>query len=152
MRRNFAERNMSFAETNIFYAGIYQAMGLGFIASSFLLWVGMRVTSVLVERETDNLVAKALAVIFGIAVSLNYITISANFTLQLKNHAYSMKQFAANGVDLPATSLEFIEQMGIANSVPEFSLLGNPLQLVIGLVALAFCIMPLFVPIKSNNS
>ena len=143
---------MSFAETNMFYAGIYQFMGLAFIGSSFLLWVGMRVTSVLVERETDNLVSKVLAVVFGIAVSLNYIIISANLTLQLQNHAYSLKQFAAQGMDLPATSLGFIERMGIGNSVPEFSLLGNPLQVVIGLVALAFCTMPLFVPVKSSDS
>lgn len=143
---------MTFVETNMFYAQIYQFMGLAFIGSSFLLWVGMRVTSVLVERETDNIVAKVLAIIFGIAVSLNYITISANLALQLESHAYSLKQLAAQGMDLPATSLAFIERMGGGNAVPEFSLLGNPLQVVIGLIALAFCIMPLFVPVKSNNS
>ena len=65
---------MTFVETNMFYAQIYQFMGLAFIGSSFLLWVGMRVTSVLVERETDNIVAKVLAIIFGIAViSLTYL-------------------------------------------------------------------------------
>jgi hypothetical protein len=112
----------------------------------------MRVTSVLVERETDNVVAKALAVIFGLSVSLNYITISANLTLQIQNHAYSLKQFAAQGMELPATSLGFIERSGIGNSVPELSLFGNPLQVVIGLVALAFCILPLFVPVRSDNS
>jgi len=143
---------MTFTETNMFYAQIYQFMGLAFIGSSFLLWVGMRVTSVLVERETDNIVAKALAVIFGLAVSLNYVTISANLALQLENHAYSLKQFALQGMELPATSLGFIERMGGGNSVPEFSLMGNPLQFVIGLIALAFCIMPLFVPVKSSNS
>jgi hypothetical protein len=42
--------------------------------------------------------------------------------------------------------------MGGGNSVPEFSLMGNPLQFVIGLIALAFCVMPLFVPVKSTNS
>ena len=143
---------MTFAEVNMFYAGVYQFMGLAFIAGSFLLWVGMRVTSVLVERETDNVLAKALAVVFGIAVSLNYLTISANLTLQLQNHAYSLKQLAAQGMELPATSLGFIERIGVGNSVPEFSLFGNPLQVVIGLVALAFCILPLFVPAKSDNS
>jgi hypothetical protein len=97
-------------------------------------------------------VAKALAVIFGLAVSLNYVTISANLALQLENHAYSLKQFALQGMELPATSLGFIERMGGGNSVPEFSLIGNPLQFVIGLIALAFCIMPLFVPVKSANS
>lgn len=143
---------MTFAEVNMFYAGVYQFMGLAFIAGSFLLWVGMRVTSVLVERETDNVLAKALAVIFGVAVSLNYLIISANLTLQLQNHAYSLKQLAAQGMELPATSLGFIERVGVGNSVPEFSLFGNPLQVVIGLVALAFCILPLFVPAKSDNS
>ena len=143
---------MTFTETNMFYAEIYQFMGLAFIGSSFLLWVGMRVTSVLVERETDNIVAKALAVIFGLAVSLNYVTISANLALQLENHAYSLKQFALQGMELPATSLGFIERMGGCNSVPEFSLMGNPLQFVIGLIAFAFCVMPLFVPVKSTNS
>ncbi len=143
---------MTFTEVNMFYAGVYQFMGLAFIGSSFLLWVGMRVTSVLVERETDNILAKALAVIFGLAVSLNYILISANLALQLQNHAYSLKQFAAQGMELPATSLAFIERIGGGDAVPELSLFGNPLQVVIGLAALAFCILPLFVPAKSDNS
>ena len=129
---------MTFAEVNMFYVGIYQFIALFFIGSSFLLWVGMRVTSVLVERETDNILAKLLAVIFGLAVSFNYILISANGALQVQNHAYALKQFAAQGMELPATSLAFIERFGGGNSVPEFSLFGNPLQVVIGLAALAF--------------
>ena len=40
--------------SNSFYADIYISMGLFFIGSAFLLWLGMRVTSVLVERNTDN--------------------------------------------------------------------------------------------------
>ena len=143
---------MTFVEVNMFYAQLYQFMGLAFIGSSFLLWVGMRVTSVLVERETDNIIAKALAVIFGLAVSMNYLIISANLALQFQNHAYSLKQLGAQGFDLPATSLAFIERMGVGSAVPEFSLLGNPLQVVIALVALVFCIMPLFVPVNSNKA
>ena len=39
--------------SNMFYAEIYNSMGLLFIGSAFLLWLGMRVTSVLVERDTN---------------------------------------------------------------------------------------------------
>ena len=57
--------------SNSFYADIYISMGLFFIGSAFLLWLGMRVTSVLVERNTDNPIAKGLAVLFGLAVGFN---------------------------------------------------------------------------------
>jgi len=46
---------MDFVEVNMFYANLGQAMGLYVISAAFLLWLGLRATSVVVERETDNI-------------------------------------------------------------------------------------------------
>ena len=59
------------------------------------------------------------------------------------------------GTQVSRKSIADIDSSDVAeipDGISEFSLLGNPLQVVIGLIAPAFCIMPLFVPVKSNNS
>ena len=142
---------MDFTEINMFYAAMYQAMGLLFIGSAFLLWLAMRVTSVLVERKTDNIVAKALAIVFGAAASLNFVGVTAQMSYLTLQHGFGMKMAAANGETSP-TAEAFVSSLNLGDTVPEMSLMGNPVMLVVGLIALAFCIMPLFVPANSQDS
>ena len=137
--------------TNSFYANVYISMGLFFIGSAFLLWLGMRVTSVLVERNTDNMIAKVLAAIFGLAVGFNFIVMSAQMALQQQRHAWSLKNYADQGIEIPQTATAFIEFMGVGSALPEPSLLANPIMLVIGLIGTAFCILPLFIPANSGK-
>jgi hypothetical protein len=137
--------------SNMFYAEIYNSMGLLFIGSAFLLWLGMRVTSVLVERDTDNPVAKGLAVLFGLAVGANFIFIGVQMALTQQRHAWTLNNYAEQGMEIPQTATSFIEQMGVGSALPEPSLLGNPILLVIGLIGTAFCILPLFVPANSSK-
>ena len=137
--------------SNSFYADIYISMGLFFIGSAFLLWLGMRVTSVLVERNTDNPIAKGLAVIFGLAVGFNFITTGAQMALMQQRHAWTLKNYADQCVEIPQTAAAFIELMGVASALPEPSLTSNPIMLVIGLIGMAFCILPLFIPANSGK-
>ncbi len=142
---------MDFVEVNMFYANLGQAMGLYVISAAFLLWLGLRATSVVVERETDNILYKGLAVILGIDVSANFILVGSQMALTFQNHAFALKQLAANGTT-STTAEAFIARMGVGDTVPELSLTGNPVMLVIGLVGLAFCILPLFVSMKPKQA
>ena len=142
---------MDFTEVNMFYASMYQAMGLLFIGSSFLLWVAMRVTSVLVERNTDSIIAKVLAVVFGGAVTLNFVGVTAQMNYLLLQHGFALKQLAATGVT-STTAEAFVAGLNLGDSLPEPSLTSNPVMLIVGLIALVFCIMPLFVPANSQNA
>lgn len=137
--------------SNMFYAEIYNSVGLLFIGSAFLLWLGMRVTSVLVERNTDNPIAKGLAVIFGLAVGLNFIMVGAQMALMQQRHAWTLKNYADQGIEIPQTATAFIELTGVGSALPEPSLTSNPIMLVIGLIATAFCILPLFIPANSGE-
>jgi hypothetical protein len=137
--------------SNMFYAEIYNSMAMLLIASAFLLWLGMRVSSVLVERNTDNVVAKALAVVFGLAVGINFIFTGVQMALIQQQHAWTLNNYAAQGMEIPQTASAFIARMGVGSELPEPSLLGNPILLVIGLVGMAFCILPLFVPANSSK-
>ncbi len=137
--------------TNMFYAEIYSSLGLLFIGSAFLLWLGMRVTSVLVERNTDSVIAKALAVVFGVAVGVNFIMLGAQMSLMQARHAWSLNNYAAQGAEIPETAKAFIEQMGVGSALPEPSLVANPIMLIIGVIGIAFCILPLFIPANSGE-
>ena len=125
---------MDFTEINMFYAAMYQAMGLLFIWSAFLLWLAMRVTSVLVERKTDNIVAKALAIVFGAAASLNFVGVTAQMSYLTLQHGFGLKMAAANGETSP-TAEAFVSSLNLGDTVPEMSLMGNPVMLVVGLIA-----------------
>lgn len=143
---------MNIAEVNLYYANLYSMVALLAISSSFLLWVGMRATSVLVERETDSVIAKVLAIILGLAVSAQFIFVGMQFSFQIENHAYTLKQLGSEGAKLSPTQMAFIERIGVGDAVPEPSLFSNPITLIIGLVALAFCILPFFIPAKSSDA
>ena len=142
---------MDFTEVNMFYAGMYQAMGLLFIGSTFLLWVAMRMTSVLVERKADSIVAKILAIVFGACATLNFVGVTAQMSYVMLQHGFALKQLAANGETSP-TAQVFVNSLNLGDTLPEMSLTGNPAMLVVGLIALIFCIMPLFVPANSQDA
>ncbi|MGB0477946.1 MAG: hypothetical protein ACPGJJ_01230, partial [Parvibaculales bacterium] len=68
-----------------------------------------------------------------------------------QRHAWTLKNYADQGVEIPQTAAAFIELMGVGSALPEPSLTSNPIMLVIGLIGTAFCILPLFIPANSGK-
>ena len=135
---------------NNIYGSLYIMSALYFIGASFLLWVGMRITSVLTERGDVPLANKILASLFGLSVTWLFVNVASQGANFARNHAFEMKAAAeSTGFELNATSQQFIETMNVS-SLPEPSIMANPVGVVIGLIALVIIIVPLWA--NQNNT
>ena len=135
---------------NSIYGSLYIMSALYFIGASFLLWVGMRITSVLTERGDVPLANKIIASLFGFSVTWLFVNVASQGANFARNHAFEMKAAAdSTGFELNATSQQFIETMNVT-SLPEPSIMANPVGVVIGLIALVIIIVPLWA--NQNNT